>query len=79
MQKDPVSEPEYTLQSIPPWARIPPWERPVNSPLICYARTEVEIAAPDPNRGLMRKAVDAVLDFLGYRRSGDKFRDRMLD
>ena len=47
--------------------------------IACDTRQLPESSVMDANRGLMRKAADAVFDFIGYHRVGKPFRSRLRD
>ena len=47
--------------------------------IACDTRQLPESSVADANRGLTRKAADAVFDFIGYHRVGKPFRSRLRD
>ena len=62
-----------------PVARDAGWHNPRHVVIACDTRKLPESAVPDANRGLLRKAADAVFDFIGYHRVGKPFRSRLRD
>ena len=47
--------------------------------IACDTRQLPESSVTDANRGLMRKATDAIFNFIGYHRVGKPFRSRLRD
>lgn len=66
-------------KSIPEKVKHAAMYRPGNVTVACSTQQDTENGVHNPDRGLVRKATDAIFSFIGYHRAGEPFRSRTGD